>query len=338
MITIDGALGEGGGQILRSALGLSMATGKPFVIDRIRAGRAKPGLMRQHLAAVRAAKQICGAKATGDEVGSTRLTFAPGAVRPGDYVFDIGSAGSTSLVLQAVLVPLVLAGAPSRVAIRGGTHNLAAPPFEFIDRAFVPQLRRMGYDVTATLTRPGFYPAGGGEIRVEIGASGEKRRIDIAERGATVERRARAIVANLAESIACREAETLCALLDWPQESVRPMTERRATGPGNILVATLAYEHVTEVCSAFGRIGASAEQVAEECAAQVASYLRGEHPVGAHLADQLLVPMALGAGGSFVTCAPSRHMLTNMAIVEAFLGERITIADLGSGGWRAQIR
>lgn len=294
--------------------------------------------MRQHLAAVRAAQEICNAQATGDEVGSTRLTFAPGAVRAGDYVFDIGSAGSTSLVLQTVLAPLALSAAPSRVIIRGGTNNLAAPPFEFIDRAFLPQLRRMGYDVAATLTRPGFYPAGGGEIIVEIGAAGAKRPLDIATRGAELERKAEAIVANLAESIACREAETLCALLSWPPDRVRPLTEKRAKGPGNILVATLAFEHVTEICVAFGRIGASAEQVAEECATQVASYLRRDHPVGAHLADQLLVPMALGAGGSFVTCAPSRHFLTNRVIIEAFLGDTIAIADLANGDWQAQIR
>lgn len=338
MIMIDGALGEGGGQILRSALSLSMATGKPFVIDRIRAGRPKPGLMRQHLSAVKAAKDICGAKATGDEVGSTRLAFEPGAVRAGEYVLDIGSAGSTSLVLQTVLVPLALAGEPSRVTIRGGTNNLAAPPFEFIDRAFLPQLRRAGYAVAAALTRPGFYPAGGGEIIVEIGGSTQMHPLDVPARGAPIGRNGEAVVANLDVSIARREAETLCALLNWPQDVVKPIAERRAIGPGNILVATLAFEHVTEVCVAFGRVGASAEKVAEECATQVASYLLGDHPVGPHLADQLLLPLALGAGGAFVTCAPSPHMLTNMAIIEAFLGERITTTDLGKGNRRVLIR
>lgn len=338
MIMIDGALGEGGGQILRSALSLSMATGKPFVIDRVRAGRPKPGLMRQHLSAVKAAKDICGAKATGDEVGSTRLAFEPGAVRAGDYVFDIGSAGSTSLVLQTVLVPLAHAGEPSRVTIRGGTNNLAAPPFEFIDRAFLPQLRRAGYDVAAALTRPGFYPAGGGEIIVEIGVSTLVHPLDMLTRGAVIGRKGEAVAANLALSIACREAETLCALLNWPQDVVKPIAERRAIGPGNILVATLAFEHVTEVCVSFGRVGASAETIAEECAAQVASYLLGDHPVGAHLADQLLLPLALGAGGAFVTCTPSPHMLTNIAIIEAFLGEKITVTDLGNGNWCVRIR
>jgi RNA 3'-terminal phosphate cyclase (ATP) len=126
--------------------------------------------------------------------------------------------------------------------------------------------------------------------------------------------------------------------LNWPRDVVQPIAERRAIGPGNILVATLAFEHVTEVCVAFGRVGASAEKIAEECAAQVKSYLLGDHPVGPHLADQLLLPLALGAGGAFVTCTPSPHMLTNMAIIEAFLGEKMTTTDLGDANWRVLIR
>lgn len=337
MIKIDGALGEGGGQILRSALSLSMVTGKPFAIDRIRAGRKKPGLMRQHLAAVRAASEVCGAHTRGDEVGSTALTFEPGAVRAGEYVFNIGSAGSTSLVLQTVLIPLALAGAPSRVTIQGGTNNLAAPPFEFIDRAFLPLLRRMGFSVEATLTRPGYFPAGGGEIVVAIGAAQEWRALHITERGALIARKGEAIVSNLSYLIAQREIARLRAALAWPADCVHAMTETRATGPGNIVVATLVHEHVTEVCVAFGRIGASAEMVASECADEAKAYLDGAHPVGAHLADQLLLPMALGAGGVFVTGAPSQHMLTNIAVIEAFLGDKIRLSERGDGATRAEI-
>lgn len=272
MIKIDGAVGEGGGQILRSALSLSIATGRPFAIDGIRAGRQKPGLMRQHLAAVKAAAEICGAKTHGAEIGSTKLTFEPDAVRPGDYVFNIGSAGSTSLVLQTILLPLARAGAPSRVTIQGGTNNLAAPPFEFIERAFLPLLQRMGFVVEATLSRPGYYPAGGGEIVVEIGAAQEMRPLVLTERGASVSRRAEAIVANLPYTIACREAETLRSLLGWPAECVEAITERRAKGPGNVVLATIAHENVTEVFIAFGRVGASAESVAAECADEAKAF------------------------------------------------------------------
>jgi len=338
MIEIDGALGEGGGQILRSALTLSMATGKPFAIDRIRAGRKKPGLMRQHLAAVRAAAEICGAKTQGDEVGSTALTFEPDAVRAGAYAFNIGSAGSTSLVLQTVLLPLALADAPSRVTIQGGTNNLAAPPFEFIERAFLPLLRRMGFVVEATLTRPGYYPAGGGEIVIEIAAAQGKRALHLLERGALVARKGEAIVSNLSYAIACRETAKLGDMLGWPEDCLQQLTERRAKGPGNIVIATMAHEHVTEVCVAFGRVGATAEEVATECANEVIEYLSGAHPVGRHLADQLLLPMALAAGGAFVTARPSEHLTTNRTVIEAFLGEAIAIEDQGDGSWRVAVR
>jgi RNA 3'-terminal phosphate cyclase (ATP) len=174
MITIDGSEGEGGGQILRTALSLSVATGKPFTIRSIRVRRTKPGLMRQHLTAVKAAAEISGARVEGAEVGATSLVFSPGPVKAGDYVFRIGSAGSTTLVLQTVLPPLAIAGAPSRIVIEGGTHNMGAPPFEFLDRAFLPLIRRMGFDVTARLTRHGFYPAGGGMIEVGISRSSWK--------------------------------------------------------------------------------------------------------------------------------------------------------------------
>ena len=337
MIKIDGAAGEGGGQVLRSALSLSIATGRPFTIERIRAGRSKPGLMRQHLAAVKAAAETSGATTHGGEIGSTQLAFEPGAVRPGDYVFNIGSAGSTSLVLQTVLLPLALAGAPSRVTIQGGTNNLAAPPFEFVDRAFLPLLRRMGFDVEATLTRPGFYPAGGGEIVVDIRPAQDLRALVLDERGACVSRQAEAIVANLPYAIACREMETLRSLLNWPADCARAMTEGRAKGPGNVVLATIVFEHVTEVFVAFGRIGASAESVATECAMQARDYLAGAHPVGRRLADQLLLPMALGAGGAFVTTSPSRHTQTNIGVINDFLGEKIESRDLGEGVVRFEV-
>jgi RNA 3'-terminal phosphate cyclase (ATP) len=337
MIRIDGAVGDGGGQILRSALTLSMATGKPFVIERIRAGRARPGLMRQHLMAVQAATRISGAQTEGAEVGATALSFAPGSVPAGDYLFDIGSAGSTSLVLQTVLPALARAAAPSRVVIRGGTANLAAPPFDFIDRAFAPLLRRMGYRVDLTLTRPGFYPAGGGEIVAAIAPPAAARPLVIETRGARLSHGGVAVVANLPFDIARREAARLRALLNWEDGAIAAKTEARATGPGNIVVATLAYENVTEVFVAFGHVGATSEAVAEECADAVKAWLAGAHSVGPHLADQLLLPMALSGGGAFVTTRPTPHLTTNIAVIETFLGPRIACADLGDGRWRVEV-
>jgi len=189
VIVIDGAQGEGGGQVLRTALALSLRTGQPFRIENIRAKRAKPGLLRQHLTSVQAACAISGADAEGAALGSMALTFTPGRVRGGDYAFSIGTAGSTTLVLQTVLLPLLLCGEASTVTIEGGTHNPAAPPFEFLKLAFLPLLRRMGGHVELELLRPGFFPRGGGCIRATIEPTSHLGRLDLEERGKLVARR-----------------------------------------------------------------------------------------------------------------------------------------------------
>src|SRR2546428_9297761 len=160
MITIDGSFGEGGGQILRTALSLSLATGTPFRIENIRAGRKKAGLLRQHLTAVLAAAEIGAAEIEGATLGSTMLTFTPKSVRAGEYRFAVGTAGSGTLVFQTILPALLRASAATRVTIEGGTHNSAAPPFDFLDRTFLPLIRKMGATVSLKLERYGFYPAG----------------------------------------------------------------------------------------------------------------------------------------------------------------------------------
>ena len=177
MLTIDGSRGEGGGQILRTSLGLSLVTGRAFRIVRIRAGRAKPGLRHQHRTAVQAAARVGNAEVEGAEVGSMELTFVPGAVAAGEYEFSVGTAGSAALVLQAVLPALLTASQPSRLKLEGGTHNPFAPPFDFLAKTFLPIVNRMGPRVTAELERPGFYPAGGGEMRLTIEPCARLRRI-----------------------------------------------------------------------------------------------------------------------------------------------------------------
>jgi RNA 3'-terminal phosphate cyclase len=214
MIVLDGSQGEGGGQILRSALALSLCTGAPFRIDNIRAGRPRPGLMRQHLTAVQAATQVGNAETTGAAVGSRSLTFRPGKLRAGDYTFSVGTAGSATLVLQTVLPALVTADGPSRLVIEGGTHNPASPPFDFLDRTFLPLLARMGPRVCAKLERPGFYPAGGGRISVSIEPA-PLIPLVLERRGEIRACRARAIVANLPRLIAERELACLAKRLDW---------------------------------------------------------------------------------------------------------------------------
>jgi RNA 3'-terminal phosphate cyclase (ATP) len=325
MISIDGSLGEGGGQVLRTSLALSLVTGKPFRIDNIRAGRKSPGLLRQHLTAVGAATQVGEARVEGAAMGSTSMTFVPHALKAGDYAFAIGTAGSTTLVLQTILLPLAVAGGPSTVVIDGGTHNPAAPPFDFLDQAFLPLLRRMGAIVEVELVRPGFFPAGGGQIRATITPAGRLARLDLGSRGALVRGTVRAVVANLGYSIAQREVRVAGAVLGWKDEALQAHALTGSMGPGNAVSIIVESEHVTDVFTGFGERGVRAEVVAEKAASEAKQYLDSNAAVGEHLADQLLLPMALGEGGSFTTLPPTGHMTTNATIIRKFLDVEIAI-------------
>lgn len=331
MLTIDGAEGEGGGQILRSALTLSMLTGEPFRIENIRAGRAKPGLLRQHLAAVRAAAQICGAKVKGAELGSTALDFVPGEIAAGDYHFAIGSAGAACLVFQTIFLPLARQDKASRVVIEGGTHNLAAPSFEYLDRAFLPVVRCMGFDAVLTLHRHGFYPAGGGKLEAVIGpvraGAGE---FALEERGALLSRHGEAVFANLVVDIARRETVKLAQLLALAEDEVR-IREVHSSGPGNILWIEIRHEHVVDIFSAHGAFGVSSEEVAAKVARQVEKYMESQAAIGPHLADQLLMPLALAGGGRFSTLRPTPHTRSNIAVIEKFLPVEISIGEARHG-------
>jgi RNA 3'-terminal phosphate cyclase (ATP) len=300
MIELDGAAGEGGGQILRTSLALAMCTGQPFTLDRIRARRSKPGLMRQHLTAVQAAARISNARVEGDAVGSKEITFAPSAVKPGDYHLAVGTAGSTTLILQTILPALLLAPGSSRLTLEGGTHNPMAPPFEFLDRAYLPLLRKMGADVEATLERAGFYPAGGGRLSVTVKPTGELQKIDLLERGEIRHRRGTVLLANLPGHIAEREVKTLTQLTNW-DPSCFEIRKIDSAGPGNAVLLELESDHVTEVFTAFGEAGVTAERVADLAVREMRHYLAAGVPVGEHLADQLLLPMALAGSGSFRT-------------------------------------
>ena len=220
VIVIDGSEGEGGGQVLRTSLSLSLITGQPFRIENIRAGRPRPGVMRQHVTAVEAACAVGGAECEELAVGASALTFVPGKIQPGEHRFAVGTAGSTSLVLQTLLPPLMLAGRPSRLVLEGGTHNPSAPPFEFIARVFLPLINRMGPRVSAQLLRPGFYPAGGGRIEVEIAPAGRLERLDLIDRGELRRVEARALVAALPGEIATRELAVVGKRLGWPEEAL----------------------------------------------------------------------------------------------------------------------
>jgi RNA 3'-terminal phosphate cyclase (ATP) len=335
-ITIDGSQGEGGGQILRSSLALSLVTGTPFRIERIRAGRKKPGLLRQHLTAVHAAAEVGRADVRGATLGSLELTFVPGEVRPGEYRFAVGTAGSATLVFQTVLPALLAASGSSRLALEGGTHNPFAPPFDFLDRAFLPLVRRMGPRVEVVLERPGFYPAGGGLFRASIEPAERLERLDLGERGDIKRRSARAIVSRLPLQIARRELTVVRHRLSWGEDCLHA-EEVTSPGPGNILLIEIESENVTEVFTGFGERGVSAEAVAAGAIDEALSYIAGGAPVGVHLADQLLLPLALGGGGSFRTLAPSRHTATNAEVLKTFLDVDVRMARDEGDAWIVEV-
>ncbi len=331
MIEIDGSEGEGGGQILRSSLSLAICTQQPFRITNIRANREKPGLMRQHLTAVKAAAEICAAHVEGAELGARALTFRPGRLAAGDYSFAIGTAGSCTLVFQTVLPALLTASGESRVRITGGTHNRASPPFDFLARSFVPLLNRMGANVQLDLTSYGFFPRGGGEIRARISPAPRLRALDLQERGALVRGYAEAYVAAIPIHVGQRELEVIGRTLGWSHEQLLLRGLANDVGPGNAVTITLEFENVTEVFTGFGEKSVRAETVAELAAHGARDYLSAVAPVGEHLADQLLLPMALGEGGCFVTTVVTPHLRSNIAVIERFTQRRIAVESVPGG-------
>ncbi len=325
---IDGSQGEGGGQVLRSSLSLALCTGRPFVIDNIRAGRKKPGLLRQHKTCVQAAAQIGCAQAEGAELGSRRLAFTPGAIVHGHYRFSVGSAGSAMLVLQTILPPLLVTEGRSVVVLEGGTHNPFAPPFDFLDRVFAPAIEKMGGRLSLTLERAGFFPAGGGRVVVEI-EGGHLEPAAFVERSGELSLRARALVANLPFKVAERELKVVRSTFGLSREAAVG-EELKGPGPGNALLIEASFAEGRELVVGFGEKGLPAEKVAKRAAAELQRWIDSGVPVGRHLADQLMVPLALAGGGRFLTQPLSLHASTNLDVIQRFLPElRIERRDEG---------
>ncbi len=337
MICIDGSFGEGGGQILRTSLALSLVTGKPFRIQHIRANRKKPGLRRQHLTAVNAAVEIGQAEVKGNTLNSQSLYFAPTSINPGRYHFAVGTAGSCTLVCQTVLPALLMQVGNSELLLEGGTHNPFAPPFDFLEQAFLPILRRMDANVSATLERPGFFPAGGGRFSVSVNSLGTLRPLDLLERGKLQQCSATALVSQLPTHIATRELHVLREKLAWKSRYLRVEEVRNPFGPGNVLTAIVESEQITEVFSGFGERGVRAEKVASRVVKNIREYLQSQAPVGRYLADQLIIPMALAGGGKFRTLSPDQHTPTNIEVVKQFLGVQITMQQCDEFIWEIQI-
>ena len=335
-LAIDGSAGEGGGQILRTSLALSLVTGRPFRIESIRAGRKKPGLLRQHLTAVHAAAAVSGARVSGGELGSPTLSFEPSRVQSGEYRLAVGTAGSATLVLQTILPALLFAGKPSRLTLEGGTHNPYAPPFDFLANAFLPVIRRIGARVTVRLETYGFYPAGGGRFTVDIEPCSTLAQLALTDREAS-RVHVKALVASLSENIAKRELSVVRDRLGVDRSMCRVESIDSSVGPGNALMIVIEGDPVVEVVTGFGIKGVSAEKVAADACDEAERYLRAGVPVGIHLADQLLIPMALGGGGSFRTLQPTAHTLTNAEVIRKFLAVPITLEQEAADVYRITV-
>ncbi len=324
--------------MLRTSLTLSVITGRPMRIERIRAGREEPGLRPQHLTAVQAAAAICGARVEGAEPGSQALTFAPGGpARPGHYTFDVtqaahtGSAGSVGLVLQTVLLPLAFAGGESHLTLRGGTHVPWSPSVFYLEHVFLPQLASMGVQAGLELKQWGFYPAGGGEIEVRIvGRAGPLRPVTLTARGPLRRVLGIAAVMNLPAHIPQRMADRARSVLTGaglPGQLVALEPRRlHGAGPGAGLFLCAIYESARAGFTAYGRKGLPAERVAEEACQELLLYHQSGAPADPHLADQLVLPAALAAGESRVyTARVSQHLLTNVWVVQNFLRREVTV-------------
>ncbi|MFQ5955952.1 MAG: RNA 3'-terminal phosphate cyclase [Kiloniellales bacterium] len=343
-IVIDGSHGEGGGQILRTALALAAVTGRPIRVERIRAGRRNPGLAAQHLTAVRAAARLCDARLIGDQLGSETLDFEPGGTaRSGHYLFDVaearegGSAGAATLVLQTVLPPLALAERDSTVTVSGGTHVPWSPPFDYARDVWLPALARFGVDAKLDLQSWGWYPAGQGEIRARVRASGRRERrlrsVVWRERGGLKQVRGRAVAAGLPAHIPQRMRDRACVLLARAGiDGAIEAQQVEAASPGAGIFLTAAYAGGNAGFSALGQRGKLAEAVAEEAVRALLANRDAGAVCDVHLGDQVVVPAALATGVSeFSVERASRHLTTNTWVVERFGLAKVDIESSDDG-------
>jgi RNA 3'-terminal phosphate cyclase (ATP) len=333
LLELDGSFGEGGGQILRTSLALALLTGRPFHLANVRAGRSKPGLQPQHLQSVRAAADVGGATLRGASLGSSDLVFEPGPVTPGKYRFDIGTAGATGLVLHTIYLPLALRGAvPSEITLIGGTHVTTSPCFHFLDTTWRRYLDQFGLQLSLRLTRPGFYPRGGGMVEVSIQPCARLKGFRSRERG-PVKATGFSAVAGLPESIARRQARRAKFRLEQYGLEVSLREETWEGGPGSVLAVELDTAPTPTLFFGLGARGKPAEKVADEAVEQVTAYLdAGPAVVDSHSADQIVLPLALADGPSeFHVAQVTRHLTTNIAVIRQFL-ERDIVCEAEEGG------
>jgi RNA 3'-terminal phosphate cyclase (ATP) len=319
LIEIDGSFGEGGGQIVRTALSLSCITGKPFTLFNIRKGRKRPGLMPQHITCVNAVAQISNARVSDCEKGSTGFTFIPGKIESGDYIFDIKTAGSISLVFQTILPPLLFSGSASRITIKGGTHVPFSPPYHYISEVFLPTLEKIGIFVKPSISTYGFYPQGGGEAVFSISPAKKVKNLDLFEKGKLQALYGYSGVSRLPLSIAERQKDAALKTLHPLTTDVKTM-EVSSPGQGTFIFLKAAYEHSISGFSSLGKRGKPAEQVGQEAAEALLAFHQSPAPLDPHLSDQIVIYLSLSKeNSSFVTSKITQHLLTNLWVIEQFL-------------------
>jgi len=328
VITLDGSQGEGGGQILRTAVSLSSITGKPVMIENIRAGRKQGGLRPQHVTAIQAAAEICDAITDGVHVDSTTVTFEPGGpVKAGEYEWAVGTAGATTLVMQTVMLPLALAQGESRVKIHGGTHVSFSPSGHYLRDVYVPMLLRLGADVELYMDAYGWMPEGGGTLFAQIRGGAKLEGADMRDRGQVERVFGSAVGCNLPSHIPQRIANRALNLLettDIPVD-IRPLRTRSiSTGAG--LFLTVELTNGRGGFGVLGRKGIPSETVAEQGVTELLNFLDSEAAADRYLADQLVLPLALADEPSAVAVeAFTDHLSTNIAVVRAFIDRPIEL-------------
>jgi RNA 3'-phosphate cyclase len=336
-IEIDGSYGEGGGQILRTALALSAILRKPFTIQNIRSKRKSPGLQAQHLEAVKALSRITEAQIEGVQFGSQKITFIPQKILPGNYQFEVRTAGSVTLLLQAIFLPLCMSKGTSRLTLVGGTHVPWSPPFHYLTDVLIPTLGWMGISVNATIERWGFYPKGGGKIHLKINPVDELKPISLIHRGSLKKIIGVSAVARLPEHIAERQKEQAFKRIQKKLKidpEIRILDDVPSNGPGSFLFLLAEYEKTLAGFSSLGSRGKPAEKVADEAIDSLIDYIRSDGCVDSHLADQLVPFLALAKGKScFTTTQITEHLLSNLWVIQHFLEVKpLRYGEKGKGG------
>jgi len=327
LIEIDGSYGEGGGQILRTSLALSAILRKPFTIHHIRSKRKNPGLQAQHLEAVEALARMTEAQTDGVKFGSQKITFSPQKILPGDYQFEVRTAGSITLLLQGILLPLCLAHETSKLTLVGGTHVPWSPTFHYLSQVLLHTLKSMGVDAEAAIERWGFYPKGGGKIQLIINPIHELKPISLVDRGLLKKIRGLSAISNLPKHVAERQKDQALKRIQRELKidpEINLLYDVPSNGPGSFLFLLAEYEKTVAGFSSFGARGKPAEKVADEAVDDLKDYIESEGCIDSHLADQLVPFMALAKGNSsFTTTRITEHLLTNLWVVKHFLEVKV---------------